>query len=80
LTSVDESYTITEFELSIMPKGGEFRGPFKVRGNELTDKEKNILKEYNGMSCKVFVGSIHAAHKGQDVAMKYDLIYSVAGK
>ncbi len=49
---------ITEFTLSILPKGKDFRGPYTVKGAWLSPDIIKMLEEVEEGDCKIFIENI----------------------
>jgi len=57
---------VTGFTISFLPKGGEFRGPYKTTGAALRENDVNFLKEFTATNVRIFIEDIHLNCDGKD--------------
>ena len=62
--SVIKSYTISFF-----PKGADIKGPYKIKGAELSAETKKIITESNVLT-KIFIENIIVTYKDVDLKSK----------
>jgi hypothetical protein len=63
LQAQEPGYHITGFTFSIMPQGGEFVGPFQIKGDKLTPDNLALINKYP--DAVIYFEKITYDHKGQ---------------
>ena len=59
--------TVTQFSLSVLPSGGEFRGPYITKDSDQPiDKAKKALQDGTHVKARVFIDDIHITVDGKD--------------
>ena len=71
---------VTEFQISFMPKGANFIGPFTVKGNQLTPAILKKIEAINEPECKIFIENIKVSCSGKEMKGKPILMKMVNTK
>ncbi len=50
--------TISGFQVSFVPSGGNLFGPFRNKGNKLTENQMNFLREFTEKKVKIYIEDI----------------------
>ena len=62
---------VTEFDISFLPKGKDFLGPYHIKGSSLIDgmalKLMKQIKDSGYANTRVFIENIHISCNGQDM-------------
>ncbi len=74
ITVMRKGCDVTSFAFSILPKSGDFIGPFMTNGYMLTDKMLDLVKNNTG---KIFIENVKVKCgtqelTGQPIIIKYD--------
>ncbi len=68
---------VTGYTISFLPKGGEFKGPYKTTGNKISENNLSYLKAFSDGGVRIFVEDIHMKCSGKDTTAA-TLIYKTA--
>ncbi len=66
ITTTHPGCEIASYVISFMPEGGEYFGPFSVKGSAIPENNVNFLREFTNMTVKIFIDEIHLNCNGKD--------------
>jgi|GEM_PF-5677242 len=66
LTCTDNNCQVTEFQISFLPQGGEFWGPYTVKGsNKIPEAQLALLGKWKGTPVRVFIEGVKQSCGGK---------------
>lgn len=66
ITVAEPGCEVTEFTISFLPKGQDLFGPYKTKGNALTDRQRQIIATHAGEKLKIFVEGVLVSCNGKE--------------
>jgi len=66
LTTTYPDCDIASYSISFEPDGGEYFGPFKVKGSAIPENQVNYLREFTNMNVRIFIDELHLNFNGKD--------------
>jgi hypothetical protein len=57
---------IVSYSISFAPDGGNYFGPFGVKGSDIPENNVNFLREFTTTKVKIFIDEVHLKCNGKD--------------
>ena len=74
LTCKDAGCEVLSYELRVTRRSQDFFGPYEIKGTELTESVKHLIKNMDVMKGKLYFENIRVKYNGKEMILSNDYV------